>query len=58
MAEDEDNTFVHSIKGRFFERKRHIEVPESKRLSPDANDIINAVSDSYGIKKRSHRDEC
>jgi hypothetical protein len=46
-----DNQFVNTIKEKIFEQKRHIEVPESKRLSPDTNDIINAVCDLYGINK-------
>jgi REP-associated tyrosine transposase len=46
-----DNIFVNSIKEKFFERKRHMEVPESKRLAPDANDIIFAVCNLYGIDK-------
>jgi putative transposase len=46
-----DNTFVNTIKERFFERKRHIEVPESKRLAPDTDDILNAVCGMYGIDK-------
>jgi REP element-mobilizing transposase RayT len=46
-----DNQFIDMIKDRFFERKRHIEVPESKRLAPDTNDIINAVCDFYSIEK-------
>lgn len=46
-----DNSFVTSIKERFFERKRHTEVPESKRLAPDTNDILNAVCGIYGIDK-------
>ena len=46
-----ENAFVNSIKKRCFEGKRHIEVPESKRLAPDADDILNAVCDIYGIDK-------
>ena len=51
-----DDQFVNTIKERFFERKRHIEVPESKRLAPDTNDIINAVCDFYAIDKAHLRD--
>ena len=39
------------LKERFFERKRHIEVPESKRLAPDVDDILNTVCVIYGIEK-------
>ncbi|MGD9217575.1 MAG: helix-turn-helix domain-containing protein [Desulfobacteraceae bacterium] len=46
-----NNQFTDMIKHRFFERKRHIEVPESKRLAPDTNDIIAAVCDIYSIDK-------
>jgi putative transposase len=46
-----DNPFVNSIKERFFERKRHMEVPESKRLAPGTNDIVFAVCNLYGIDK-------
>jgi REP element-mobilizing transposase RayT len=46
-----DNQFINTIKQRFFVQKRHIEVPESKRLAPDSNDIIIAVCYSYGIDK-------
>lgn len=44
-----DNQFVHMIKERFFERKRHIEVPESKLLAPAPNALIKAVCDLYDI---------
>ena len=30
-----DNQFVEQLKSRFYERKRHIEVPESQQLAPD-----------------------
>lgn len=46
-----DNQFISSIKEKYFQRKQHIEVPESKRLAPDANDIIKAVCDNYGINE-------
>ncbi len=46
-----DNNFINTIKEKFFEQKRHIEVPESKRLAPDTNDIIKAVCDLYGMEK-------
>jgi REP element-mobilizing transposase RayT len=46
-----DYPFVNSIKERFFESKQHMEVPESKQLAPDTNDIISAVCDLYGIEK-------
>ena len=33
--------FVNTIRERFFERKRHIEVPESKLLAPDSAESQN-----------------
>jgi REP element-mobilizing transposase RayT len=50
-----ENQFVHTIKERFFERKRHMEVPESKRLAPDTNAIIKAVCDLYAIDQAQLR---
>jgi chromosomal replication initiation ATPase DnaA len=44
-----ENQFINTIKDRFFERKRHIEVPESKRLAPPTDAIINTVCALYGI---------
>jgi putative transposase len=44
-----EQAFVRMIKDKFFERKRHIEVPESKRLAPSADRIINAVCVNYGM---------
>lgn len=44
-----DSQFVNAIKDGFFEQKRHIEVPDSKRLAPDGFDIINAVCNYYSI---------
>jgi REP element-mobilizing transposase RayT len=46
-----ENQFINTIKERFFGQKRNIEVPESKRLAPEINDIQNAVCDLYGIDK-------
>lgn len=47
-----DNQFVNMIKERFFEGKRHIEVPESKALAPDADQIIAAVCNHYDIDRK------
>jgi REP element-mobilizing transposase RayT len=41
--------FVDLIKKRFFEKKRHIEVPESKQLAPDTDQIKIAVCKYYKI---------
>jgi chromosomal replication initiation ATPase DnaA len=50
-----DNQFINTVKERFFKQKRHIEVPESRRLTPEINDIINAVCAFYGIEKAQLR---
>lgn len=44
-----DSQFVDRLKSRFFEQKRHIEVPESKRLAPDIARIKSAICQHYGI---------
>ena len=44
-----EQSFVRKIKDKFFESKRHIEVPESKRLAPSAERIINGVCEHYGM---------
>ena len=41
--------FIDRLKNMFFERKRHIEVPESKGLAPDIERIKRAVCEYYGI---------
>jgi len=37
------------VKGRFFHKKRHDEIPESRRLAPDAEKIKRAICNAYGI---------
>ena len=44
-----EQAFVRMIKDKFFEHKRHLEVPESKRLAPSGDRIINTVCEHYGI---------
>jgi chromosomal replication initiation ATPase DnaA len=39
------------VKNRYFERKRHIEVPDSKSLAPDKERIQELVCRTYGITK-------
>lgn len=46
-----EQSFVRMIKDKFFERKRHIEVPESKRLAPSADRIIHSVCEHYNMDK-------
>ncbi len=43
--------FLDWVKGLFFSRKRHKEVPESKSLSPDAERIKEEVCRSYGVAR-------
>ena len=43
--------FVYWVKNRFFERKAHIEIPESKLLAPDRERIQELVCKEYGINK-------
>ena len=54
--------FVYWVKNRFFERKVHIEVPDSKLLAPDKERIQELVCRTYGIRKgelvKSKRGTC
>ena len=43
--------FVYWVKNRFFEKKAHIEVPDSRLLSPDKGRIQELVCRTYGITK-------
>jgi putative transposase len=43
--------FVDRIKTRFFFKKRHVEVPESRSLAPDANRIIGEVCKFYNVNR-------
>lgn len=43
--------FVYWVKNRFFEKKAHIEVPDSKLLAPDKERIQELVCRKYGITK-------
>jgi hypothetical protein len=52
-----DSQFINAIKDRFFEQKRHIKVPDSKRLAPDGDDIINAVCKFYSIDNAQLKSE-
>jgi len=45
--------FVDKVKGRFFHEKRHDEIPESRRLAPDAEKIKRAICNAYGIDESS-----
>ena len=43
--------FVYWVKNTFFEKKVHIEVPDSKLLAPDKERIQELVCQAYGISK-------
>jgi putative transposase len=43
--------FVENLKTRFFEKKRHVEVPESKQLAPDFAIIKQVICDYYEIEE-------
>ncbi|EFK08479.1 bacterial DnaA protein helix-turn-helix domain protein [delta proteobacterium NaphS2] len=45
--------FVDKVKGRFFHKKRHDEIPESKKLAPDVKKIKRAICDAYGVDENS-----
>jgi len=44
-----DDSFVDKIKEKYFKEKQHVEVPESKVLSPDINRIKQEVCRKYRI---------
>ncbi len=43
--------FIDWIRSEFFERKKHIEVPESKILAPRREEIIELVCRIYGVSE-------
>ena len=43
--------FIDRIRSQFFERKRHIEVPESKTLAPSMEEIKELVCGIYGVSE-------
>lgn len=43
--------FIDRVKGKFFSRKRHEEVPESRLLAPDVERIKETVCKAYGVDK-------
>ena len=43
--------FIARLKKRFFDKKRHIEIPESKLLSPEIKNIKSKVSKAYKLKE-------
>lgn len=46
-----DSQFVEKLKTRFFENKRHVEVPESKQLAPDIASIKKVICDYYEVEE-------
>lgn len=42
-------SFIDKIKEKFFEKKTHEEIPESKSLAPDVNRIIEEVCKFYDV---------
>jgi len=46
-------SFVEKVKDNFFHKKRHDEIPESRRLAPDAEKIKKAICRAYGIEESS-----
>ncbi len=47
------DSFVDKVEGRFFHKKRHDEIPESKGLAPDVEKIKRAICNAYGIDESS-----
>ena len=43
--------FVEFIKEKFYEQKKHAEVPESQHLAPTISEIKKAVSKTYKVKE-------
>jgi len=46
-------SFVEKVKDKFFHKKRHDEIPESRRLAPDAEKIKKVICRAYGIEESS-----
>ena len=44
--------FLAGLKGRFFPKKVHGEVPQSKELSPDRDTILAVVSEYYRVQRQ------
>ena len=44
--------FLEWVKGEFYEKKQHDEIPESRRLAPTVADIKKAVCQLYKIDKK------
>lgn len=46
-------SFMNKVKGKFFQAKRHDEIPQSRRLAPDAEKIREAICKAYGVEESS-----
>ena len=46
-------SFINRVKERFFHKKRHDEIPESRKLAPEAEKIKKAICNAYGIEESS-----
>ena len=46
-------SFIDMVKGKFFHKKRHDEIPQSRRLAPEAGKIKKAICKAYGIEESS-----
>lgn len=47
------DSFVDEVKGRFFNKKRHDEIPESKRLAPEVDQMKRAICNAYDVDESS-----
>ena len=46
-------SFVNRMKEKFFHKKRHDEIPESRKLAPEAEKIKKTICNAYGIEESS-----
>jgi len=46
-------SFVNRMKETFFHKKRHDEIPESRKLAPEAEKIKKTICNAYGIEESS-----
>ena len=46
-------SFINRMKEEFFHKKLHDEIPESRRLAPEAEKIKKAICKIYGIEESS-----
>ena len=46
-------SFINRVKENFFHKKLHDEIPESRRLAPEAEMIKKAICKAYGIEESS-----